>query len=255
MAQPLSQSESFPAFELAPDRVSSSDAYSERFSGPAGAYLLGVQTQGLLKLIEPLGRELRILDVGGGHAQSAIPLSDAGHHVTILNSAAEYELRARRECEGRNIDFLSGPLDAPPVDPGSYDLVLALRMVMHMPDWRAFVRSMCSSAARAVLLDYPSWRSCNVVTPLFFDAKRRVEGGTTRGYELFWPREVREAFLSCGFEQRAVHAQCLLPLVVHRTIGHPGLTGALESAARGLGLTRWFGSPVLTLAVRRSELS
>ena len=61
-----------------------------------------------------------------------------------------------------------------------------------------------------------------------------------------WPR----SYAVCGFEQRAVYPQCLLPLVVHRVVGRPAVTGAAESAARWLGLTRLFGSPVLTLATR-----
>lgn len=250
MAYPAQSPNAEPGFEFAPDRISSSDDYHQRFNGPGGAYLLSVQTRGLLKLIKPLGRELRILDIGGGHAQSALPLARAGHHVTILNSQAEFEFRARRECEGHDIDFISGPLDAPPVDPGSYDLVMALRIVMHMPDWRGFVRSMCQASGRAVLLDFPSWRSSNVLEPLLFNVKRRAEGGSTREYELFWPREIRESFLESGFTQRASFAECFLPLVVHRKLQRPRITGAIESVARGLGMTRYFGSPVLTLAVR-----
>lgn len=240
-----------PALEIAPDRVSSSDDYSRRFSGPAGRYLLDVQTRGLLSLVKPLGQGLRILDIGGGHAQSARPLAQAGHHVTILNSREEYEIRARRECAGHDIDFLSGPLDAPPVDPGSYDLVVALRMVMHMPDWHGFVASMCEKAGRAVLIDYPSWRSCNILEPMLFDVKRRLEGGSTREFRLFWPSQIREAFLGCGFDVTRSYAQCVLPLVVHRAVQKPAITGAAEAVARATGLTKLFGSPLLSLAVRR----
>ncbi|MEL6497018.1 MAG: class I SAM-dependent methyltransferase [Planctomycetota bacterium] len=250
MAYPAPLPDAVPGFERAPDGVSSSDDYHRRFRGRAGHYLLSVQTRGLLKLIEPLGQELRILDIGGGHAQSALPLARAGHHVTILNSAAEYELRSRRECAGEDIEFLSGPLDAPPVDPGSYDLVMALRIVMHMPDWRGFVRSMCCASGRAVLIDFPSWRSSNIFEPMLFDLKRWIEGGSTREYQLFWPREVREAFLAGGFEQKASYGECFMPLVLHRMAHLPAATGAIESVARGLGLTRCFGSPVLTLAMR-----
>ncbi len=239
-----------PGVERAPDGVSSSDDYHKRFWGPAGHYLLRVQTRGLLKLIEPLGKELRILDIGGGHAQSALPLARAGHHVTILNSSAEYEIRARRECACEDIDFLSGPLDTPPVDPRSYDLVMALRIVMHMPDWRQFVRSMCDAASRAVLIDFPSWQSSNILEPMLFDLKRRVEGSSTREYRLFWPSEIREAFLASGFRHKASYGECFLPLVVHRMAQLPAATGAIESVARGLGLTHLFGSPVLTMAMR-----
>ena len=147
--------------EPEPDRVSSTDDYAKRFAGKAGSYLLGVQTRGLLKLIEPMGPRLRILDVGGGHAQSAVPLAKAGHRVTILSSRPEYEARARRECDGLGVEFMTGSIESPPVEPGAYDVVVALRMVMHMPDWKAFIAGVTRVAGRAVIVDYPSWRSTN----------------------------------------------------------------------------------------------
>lgn len=240
------------ATEPEPDRVSSTDDYANRFRGRAGAYLLGVQTRGLLELIEPMGTGLRILDVGGGHAQSAVPLARAGHKVTILSSRPEFEARARRECEGLGVEFRTGPLDAPPVEPGAYDVVVALRMVMHMPDWRAFIAGVSRIAGRAVLVDYPSWRSSNALEPLLFELKRRIEGGGTRRYGMYWPRSIHEAFAHNGFGALRSWPQCALPLVVHRALNAPAVTGTAENVLRRLGATRLLGSPVLVLARRDS---
>ena len=201
-----------------------------------------------MKLIEPLGPGLRILDVGGGHAQSAVPLAKAGHKVTILSSRPEYEARARRECAGLGVEFMTGSIESPPVEPGAYDVVVALRMVMHMPDWKAFIAGVTRVAGRAVIVDYPSWRSTNALEPMLFEIKRRIEGGGTRRYGMYWPGQIREAFKNNGFGSLRAWPQCALPLVVHRALKAPSLTGPVESVLRGLGVTRLVGSPVLVLA-------
>lgn len=237
----------------APDLVSSSEAYAARFAGRAGAYLLAAQTRGVMRLIREMGGKLRILDIGGGHAQTAVPLARAGHSVTVLSSSHPAEERARALCGGLGVEFITGPLSSPPVDPGSFDLVVALRMVMHMPDWRGFLTSACRSAGRGVLIDYPSWRSSNALEPLLFDLKRKAEHGTTRRYTMFWPGQIRDAFETSGFTHQRRWAECALPLVVHRAINVPAVTGVAESVARAVGFTRLFGSPVLLLAQRGGQ--
>jgi SAM-dependent methyltransferase len=245
-------SEPRPHASDAPDRVSSTDEYARRFEGAAGRYLLGVQTRGLLALTSALGSALRVLDIGGGHAQAAVPLAQAGHRVTILSSGPEAESRARRLCQGLAVEFRTGPLHEPPAE--GFDLVVALRMVMHMPDWRAFLAGACgaASAGGAVLIDYPSWRSSNALEPLLFELKKQAEGGGTRRYEMFWPGQIREGFDALGFTRQRRWAQCALPLVVHRAAKLPAVTGAVESVCRAVGVTGLLGSPVLVLA-RRGE--
>ena len=68
-----------------PDLESSTDEYAQRFAGPVGDYFLEVQTEAVRKLMpSPVG--CSVLDVGGGHAQLAGPLVEAGYDVTILAS-------------------------------------------------------------------------------------------------------------------------------------------------------------------------
>ncbi len=60
----------------------SGDRYAARFAGPAGEYLLSRQTVALQGFLRDLPAA-SILDVGGGHGQSARPLLAAGHPVTV----------------------------------------------------------------------------------------------------------------------------------------------------------------------------
>ncbi|MEM9166746.1 MAG: methyltransferase domain-containing protein [Planctomycetota bacterium] len=237
--------------------MSSTDAYAQRFAGPAGAYLLTLQNAALLSLLERFGPSLRILDVGGGHAQIAPALARLGHRVTVLSSHPECETRARRLCDGLGVRFLTGRLDHPlpstmAVGEG-YDVVVALRMTMHMPDWTGFIAGLCGLGPRGVIIDYPSWRSTNALEPWLFGVKQRSEGGGTRRYRLFRPGQVGRAFRSRGYRVSASRHECFLPLVVHRRLGCPGLTRPFENVARALGLTRLIGSPVLALAERVGE--
>ena len=68
-----------------PDLVSSSDEYARRFGGPVGEYFLNVQTK-IVRSFLPSPENCRVLDVGGGHAQLAVPLIADGYDVTVLGS-------------------------------------------------------------------------------------------------------------------------------------------------------------------------
>jgi len=56
---------------------------------------------------------------------------------------------------------------------------------------------------------------------------------------------------ACGFEATARQAQFLLPMVVHRRANGFAALRGLESAAKFLGVTQPFGSPVILRADRR----
>ena len=75
-------------------------------------------------------------------------------------------------------------------------------------------------------------------------AKKRVEVNT-RHWTLFRHREIAEAFGRCGFVQQHRCGQFFFPMVLHRMMRCRPLSQALEAGARVLGLTRWWGSPVI----------
>jgi SAM-dependent methyltransferase len=228
------------------DLDSSTERYALRFAGPAGAYLLQVQTALMLDMLRPWPGA-RVLDVGGGHAQVAPPLLEAGYDVTVLASCEEALERMRRTVPAARTAV--GDLYDPPFDPMAYDVVVAVRMMAHVRDWRRLVAGLCRVARHAVVVDFPTPTSVNAFAPLLFPAKRYLEHDTRR-FATMGRRAVRREFALNGFHSDAAQPQFLLPLAVHRLLNRPALSRALESVADLTLLRRLLGSPIIMRAVR-----
>jgi hypothetical protein len=118
-------------------------------------------------------------------------------------------------------------------------------MMTHRPDWRAFVAELCRIARGAVIVDIATRRSSNILYPLLFRLKRRMEGPTTRPFIVFPEQDVHAAFQSHGFVATRRIPQFLLPMGLHRHIPWTPASIAMERIFRRVGLTRLFGSPVM----------
>jgi 2-polyprenyl-3-methyl-5-hydroxy-6-metoxy-1,4-benzoquinol methylase len=237
------------AAETAPDVETSSAAYARRFQGSVGSWFLEVQARLTLELLRPWPGA-RVLDVGGGHGQLTGPLIEAGYEVTVLSSDASCRARVGPWIDGGRARFEVGDLRHPPFSARSFDAALSFRLLPHLADWPALVAGLCRMARRAVILDYPTRRSVNTWAGALFEAKQRLEGDT-RPFRVFDDREVEEAFAAHGFQATARRPQFLLPMALHRGLHLAVLSRGLEAAARGLGLTRRWGSPVVLRAEPR----
>lgn len=231
-----------------PDLESSTDRYAQRFAGRAGAYLLDVQTRALLRMLKAFPGAT-VLDVGGGHAQVAAPLAERGHRVTILGSHERCHERPNRLLGPGRVACVTGDLLSLPFPDRSFDVVASFRILPHVSDWRRLVDELCRVARTAVIVDYPTPEGWNALSPVLFKAKKRFEGDT-RTFGLIRRREVRERFRVRGFGRTTSYAQFFFPMVAHRALRAPGVSRVLEAAPRAVGLTRLWGSPVITLAVR-----
>lgn len=231
-----------------PDLGSSSDDYAQRFEGEVGSHFLDVQAEAVLELLRPWPGA-RVLDVGGGHAQLAGPLREAGYDVTLLGSALGCSLRPRRLCP--NVPFVAGRLIDPPFRDAAFDVAVAVRLLAHLRDWRALVRGLARVARHAVLVDFPSPLGLNAAAGFLFGLKRRTEGNT-RAFHTLAPGDVEREFELLGFGRRRSLAQFFWPMALHRLSGSAGLVRALEGAPRALGLTARMGSPVLLCAAREN---
>jgi len=69
------------------DADAATEQYARRFEGPVGRWFLELQTRITFKALAGLAYGATILDVGGGHAQVAPPLSEAGFRVTVVGSS------------------------------------------------------------------------------------------------------------------------------------------------------------------------
>jgi SAM-dependent methyltransferase len=231
------------------DISTSSDDYARRFAGPVGEWLLAMQTRNTLDLLEGLPNGASVLDVGGGHAQIAPPLIDAGYAVTVVGSDSSCGARLKQLVDRGTCRFDVGNLRALPYADRSFDAVVCFRLLPHSVAWTGLVAELCRVARRCVVLDYPSTRSVNVLSEQLFSLKKGFEQNT-RPFMLFTPREIESAFSALGFTVRAARPQFLLPMVVHRMVKSPALSRAAEAPGRLLGLTRRFGSPVIVRADR-----
>ncbi len=231
-----------------PDVETSSDGYARRFSGPVGEWFLDVQERACLDLVGPWGGGT-VLDVGGGHGQVAVPLARAGHPVTVLGSTLECRRRLDRVAgaAGVEVAFEPGDVERLPCERGSFDVVVSFRLLPHVEGWRALVGELCRVARHAVVVDYAPLVSWNLLTPLLFSLKKSIEGNT-RHYLLFLEDAVRRAFRAAGFRVTGRFDEFALPMVVHRAMGRPRTSAAVEEFAQRLGLARLFGSPVILRA-------
>jgi ubiquinone/menaquinone biosynthesis C-methylase UbiE len=192
-----------------------------------------------------------ILDVGGGHGQTASALIQNGYQLTVLGSSNACQERIRSHVLAGQCTFQVGNILDLPYPDQSFEVVLTYRLLPHVARWEEFLAELTRVAARAIILDYPEVRSINYITPLLFSFKKKLEGNT-RTYTCFRESELLEAFNRHGFRKAGRYAEFFLPMVLHRKLKTPGISSAVEKLFRATGLTGIFGSPVI-LKLARAE--
>ena len=232
-----------------PDIETASPDYESRFAGDAGAYLLSVQRDCVRRAIEPFAGGT-LLEVGGGHGQLVELYRELGLRFKIQGSddaCFAYALKSLPQEQRVVSDVRRLPFDD-----AAFDVVVAVRLITHVADWPTVMQEMCRVAKAAIVIDYPTKRSLNALTPLLFNVKKNIEGNT-RTYTNFSPRDFRAVLDSSGFSRDLVVNQLFLPMVVHRVLHGKGPGRAMERFARIAGLTRLLGSPAILRAVRNSQ--
>lgn len=225
------------------DIETSSDDYARRFSGAVGEWFLKVQEQATLAMLAPYPGA-SVLDVGGGHGQTTGALLRNGYRVTVFGSAESCKNRIQPYLDDARCNFKVGNILALPYEDRSFDIVLSYRLLPHVERWQPFLAELARVARKAVILDYPEVASVNAATPFLFGVKKQMEGNT-RTYTTFRQAQVVAEFRQHGFSLESRYPEFFFPMVLHRKLGRPGLSAALERFARWLGLTRRFGSPVI----------
>ena len=234
------------------DIGTSSEDYARRFTGGVGRWFVATQSRITLSLLRALPAGASILDVGGGHAQIAPPLIEAGYEVTVVGSDPVCSARLESWIAQGRCRFEAVDLRRLPYGDGSFDAVVCLRLLPHSVDYNGLIRELCRVARRSVVVDYPSTRSANAFSGRFFSLKRGIELNTRR-FMIFNPREINAAFHQAQFSVRAERPQFLIPMVLHRLSNRAALSKAAETPGRLLGLTRWLGSPIIIRADRRGS--
>ncbi len=234
------------------DIETSSPEYATRFSGEAGQFFLDEQTRTTLRLLSRFPKT-RVLDVGGGHCQLALPLIENGYALTITGSDPVCGQRVAERLPAGSYSYHTCNSLALPFADRSFPVVLSFRLLPHVDDWPQLLSELCRVASQAVIIDYPDSRSFNFLYRLLFHLKKQMEGNT-RTYRMFNREQIAAACAGHGWRHTTFQPQFFWPMVVHRLLKNRTLSSALERPARATGLTALFGSPIIVCATRDSAL-
>jgi ubiquinone/menaquinone biosynthesis C-methylase UbiE len=231
---------------LRADIETSSDAYARRFDGESGRFFLETQRNLTLQLLNDFPGA-SVLDVGGGHAQLAVPLVDKGFRLCVAGSASVCRKRLDALLEPDSFSFLEADLLNIPLSNNHFDVVIAFRLLTHEEHWQMQIRELCRLAKDAVVFDYPDKRSFNLFYSLFFPLKKFVEKDT-RHFRTFSRRQIATELRKSGFSNIVFKPQFFFPMVLHRKINHARISGIAEGLASLLGLKYLFGNPIIVKA-------
>jgi len=225
-----------------PDVASSSHEYAERFSGPVGSYLLGVQQECIDKVLEGFiqknsGKNIKVLDLGGGHCQLTEFYLKLGYSITIQGSEERSFTRAKDLGYGNNprIDFKISPLDKLDFRDSEFDLVSGIRLMAHVKDWRSFLKEMLRVSSQGIVFDFARLYTLNYLSPLLFHVKKRIEGNTRPFYCQSKPAVVKE-LKSLGCDQVLTQDQFAIQMGLHRLIDQPEFSRKIEKIISKAGL-------------------
>ena len=133
----------------------------------------------------------------------------------------------------------------------AFDVTVSVRLLMHMPDWRATLTELCRVTRRRLVIDYPARLSAAAIQ----SAARRLlhaAGRSTEPYRVFGDGAIDAVCRAAGFRVRDRHRHFVLPIALHKTVSAPGFTRRSEDALRAVGVTALFGSPVTLVAEREA---
>ena len=233
------------------DIETSSEDYAKRFSGEVGSWFLKVQEDISLKILAS-SPGAKILDVGGGHGQLTEGLIENGYNVTVFGSADICKSRIQKFVDENRCAYHTGNILDLPYKNQFFDIVISYRLLPHVKKWRQLISELTRVARKAVVVDFPSIYSLNCISPILFSVKKRLEGNT-RPFILFRQSDLLTTFMQNGFVFSNRFPQFFLPMVLHRVIGFPLLSRAVERVCHLTGLTGNLGSPVILELVRKNE--
>ena len=225
------------------DVETSSEDYALRFSGEIGSWFLKVQKEAVLKMLASY-QGGSVLDVGGGHGQLTEPLVGSGYRVSVLGSSEVCRKRIQGFVDKGLCKFTTGNIIELPFPDKAFDIVISFRLLPHVTMWQQLIKELTRVARKAVIVDYPSKRSINYISPALFGFKKRLEGNT-RPYTLFSESELLEVFKPSNFVCADRYAEFFIPMVLHRVLKSVGFSSFTEKVCRISGLTYLFGSPVI----------
>lgn len=235
------------SIEGPPDIASSSHEYAERFKGEVGKYFLEVQQQAVAKAISKQKNISSVLEVGGGHCQLTDFFLNQNLNVTIQGSNESSLTRAKDLGFENKVKLELSPLASLCFADNSFDLVSGIRLMAHVDDWKAFLREMLRVSKQGIVFDFANIYSLNILTPLLFQIKKRIEKNT-RPYSCQSMHEIRSFLHQLGCKEIVAVPQFVLPMGIHRALKSKIFSNKVESLFKIVGLNKLCGSPMIIFA-------
>jgi SAM-dependent methyltransferase len=157
--------------------------------------------------------------------------------------------RRRAADAGLVIDFAEGDAHALAYADRSFDAVVCLRMLMHVPDWRTALSELCRVSRRRIVFDYPAFGSVATVQAVWRRAALKM-GRNVEAYRVFRAGDIARELQRHGFRVVRTHKQFVLPIALHKSVGSRAFTRTAERVLAGAGMLRLAGSPVTIAADR-----
>ena len=238
--------------DIPPDVASSSNEYAKRFAGEAGAYFLETQKNCVVKLLSNLvlpNENPKILELGGGHCQLLDTYLDLGFFVTIQGSDERSFIRPTELGYKNNakIFYLELPINKLETIPdNSYDIVSGIRLMAHIANWQNYLEQALRISKHGIIFDYASLYTINILSPILFSLKKRIEKNT-RPFYCQSSSDVIKTLNKHGAKEVDSIPQFIFPMGIHRIIKSKALSQKLENLGSKLGLS-YLGSPVVVFA-------
>lgn len=230
------------------DVVTSSADYARRFSGSVGSWFIDRQSEILSRFLKNLDVST-VLDVAGGHGQVIRALKGKGYKLTVLGSTESCKEQIQTYVDSGDCSFEIGSVEKLKFEDNSFDVVTCFRYLSHTDNWQEVISELCRVAAKAVIIDFPPKVSFNALSPFLYELKRTFEGNT-RPFLIFRCSEIRNEFAKHNFKSEQYAPQFFFPMVLHRVLGAPRISRALEYVPTWTGLTYFFGSPVVECFIK-----
>jgi len=225
------------------DIETSSEDYTTRFSGTIGKYFLDVQSKITLDLLKN-EKVKSILDIGGGHAQLAVPLIYEGYSVTVTGSDDSCKTRLISLLDENTFRFKKCNFLNLPFEDNSFDAVVSFRLLTHEKNWNILIKEMSRVSKGVIIIDYPDLRSFNIMYDLLFKLKRNFEKNT-RTFRSFTRKELKEEFSKYFYNVYTFKPQYFLPMVIHRVVKNVAFSKLSEGFFKFIGFQYLFGTPVI----------
>src|SRR5688500_1340693 len=192
-----------------PKMASGFDA--KRFGGPIGNILLQDQERVLAEFLGDVSGK-RVLDMATGTGRAALALARRVAIVTGIDASREMltVARTRAADAGLTIEFAEGDAHALAFADRSFDAVVCLRMLMHVPDWRKALGELCRVTQQRLVFDYPAMGSAAALQAIWRRAALTM-GQRVEAYRVFRASDVTRELERHGFRITSTHRQFVLP--------------------------------------------